>query len=60
MKEADIVDGEEEEVREQIIGLVEEEVIFVCFVCFSIVSVTDGCQWTVITTILKGDANTWH
>ena len=27
MKEADIVDGEEEEVREQIIGLVEEEVV---------------------------------
>ena len=26
VKEADIVDGEEEEVREQIIGLVEEEV----------------------------------
>ena len=26
MKEADIVDGEEEEVREQIIGLVKEEV----------------------------------
>ena len=27
VKEADIVDGEEEEVREQIIGLVEEEVV---------------------------------